>query len=106
MKRYKLDDMIRGWFVGDFEPTLYRTRDVEVGVKHFVQGEREAWHYHKVATEISVVIAGQIEMGGQRYEKGEIVVVPPGEGTDFHAITDAVLAVVKLPGAVNDKYTT
>lgn len=105
MKKYKLNDMIRGWFVGDFEPTLYRTRDVEVGVKHFTQGEREAWHYHKVATEISVVIEGQIEMGGQRYEKGEIVVVPPGEGVDFHAVTDAVLAVVKLPGAVNDKYT-
>ena len=36
MKVHHLDDMTRGWFVGDFEPTLYRTDAVEVAVKHYV----------------------------------------------------------------------
>jgi hypothetical protein len=28
----------------------------------------------------------------------------PGEGTDFLALTDAITAAIKIPGAKNDKY--
>jgi hypothetical protein len=41
MKVHRLEDMTRGWFVGDFAPTLYRTDAVEVAVKHFTAGESE-----------------------------------------------------------------
>lgn len=44
-------------------------------------------------------------MNGHRYAPGDIVIVDPGEGTDFKAITDATNVVVKLPGANSDKYT-
>ena len=26
--------MIKGWFVGDFEPSVYKTNDFEVGIKN------------------------------------------------------------------------
>ena len=104
MRREKLESMVRGWFVGDFTPTLYRTDAVEVGVKTYNAGDHEVWHYHKIATEITVIIEGEVEMNGVRYGKGDIIVVEPNEGTDFHALTDAVNVVVKLPGATNDKY--
>ena len=32
MKIMKLNDMKQGWFVGDFEPTAYKTKDFE-GIK-------------------------------------------------------------------------
>jgi quercetin dioxygenase-like cupin family protein len=35
---------------------------------------------------------------------GDIVVLAPGEVTGFHARTDSVTVVVKLPGARDDKY--
>ena len=35
MEVHKLSDMVCGWFVGDFEPTLYKTTDVEVAVQKF-----------------------------------------------------------------------
>lgn len=38
----KLDDMTRGWFVGNFEPSLYITNDVEVAVKQYKAGDFEA----------------------------------------------------------------
>ena len=38
------------------------------------------------------------------YRKGDIVVVEPGEATDFEALDDAVNVVVKIPGVNNDKY--
>ena len=92
MKTAHLEDMIRGWFVGNFEPTLYKTTDVEVAVKSYQAGDYEAKHMHKIATEISVVISG------------DIIVMEPGDATDFEALTEAVNVVVKLPGANNDKY--
>ena len=38
MKVVRLETMVRGWFIGDFEPSLRRTRDVEVGVQQYVPG--------------------------------------------------------------------
>ncbi len=104
MNQEKLSSMIKGWFVGDFEPTLVKTQDVEVAVKRYNAGDAEDWHYHKIAKEITVVISGEIEMNGKRFVKDDIVIMEPGEGTDFKAITDAVNVVVKIPGAKNDKY--
>lgn len=104
MKSAKLENMAKGWFVGNFEPSLYKTNAVEVGVKHYKAGAREAWHYHKIATEITVIIRGRVTMNQREYVTGDIVIVEPGEGTDFEALEDTATAVVKLPGANNDKY--
>lgn len=104
MKSRKLDDMTRGWFVGSFEPSLYNTTAVEVGVKHYEAGAIEQWHYHKIATEITVIVSGRVRMNQQYYSTGDIVVIEPGEGTDFEALEDTITTVVKLPGASNDKY--
>ena len=41
MKTAKLEDMIKGWFVGNFEPTLLKTNDVEVAVKSYNKGYYE-----------------------------------------------------------------
>ena len=104
MRCEKLNDMVRGWFVGNFEPSLYKTNDVEVGVKEYKKGDYEEWHYHKIATEITVIVSGCVQMNDKKYSKGDVIVIEPGEGTDFKALTDTVTAVVKLPGANNDKY--
>lgn len=104
MEYSNLDSMVRGWFVGGFEPTLYKTTDVEVAVQHFIAGDHEAAHCHKIATEITVIISGRAKMAGRIVVAGDIVKISPGEYTDFEALEDTVTAVVKLPGALNDKY--
>lgn len=104
MKKHSLDDMTRGWFVGDFNPTLLRTRAVEIAVMRYKAGDAEDKHFHKIATELTVVTQGEVEMNDLRYVSGDIIIIEPGEVTDFRAVTDAVTTVVKIPGAVNDKY--
>jgi len=104
MLKEKLDTMKRGWFIGDFIPTLYKTQDVEVAVKSYKAGDYEEWHYHKIATEITVIIKGKVKMNGKKFIEGDIITIEPGEGTDFLAITDTINVVVKIPGAKNDKY--
>lgn len=104
MRTAKLENMTKGWFVGNFEPTLYKTNDVEVAVKTYRAGDCEKAHYHKIATEITVITEGVVRMNGVEYKKGDIIIIEPGDATDFLAVTDSVNTVVKLPGANNDKY--
>lgn len=99
-----LQDMVKGWFVGNFEPTAFKTNAVEVGIKHYQSGDYEKSHYHKIATEITVVQKGIVEMNGIQYGDGAIIKLVPGISTDFKAITDVTTIVVKIPGANNDKY--
>jgi len=104
MNHAKLDDMVKGWFIGSFSPTVLDTKACEVAVKNYKIGEHEAKHFHKIATEVTLVMSGRVWMMGREWNAGEIVVIQPGESTDFEALTDATTVVIKVPGATNDKY--
>lgn len=104
MKLYREEDIKRGWFVGDFNPTCFRTQAAEVAVKRYNGGDKEPRHHHKIATEITMVISGKVSMNGTVCSQGDIVVVPPGESVSFEALEDSVNVVVKVPGAKDDKY--
>ena len=104
MKVEKLEKMFKGWFVGNFEPTLLKTNDVEVAVKEYKSGDSEGKHYHKIATEITVIVLGKVKMNNIIYNKGDIIVTEPNEATDFLVLEDTITTVVKIPGANNDKY--
>lgn len=104
MKTARLDEMVKGWFIGNFEPSLYITNDCEVAVKNYKVGDREAAHYHKIATEITVIIKGKVRMFDKVFFKGDIVIVEPGDVTAFEALEETINVVVKLPGVNNDKY--
>jgi quercetin dioxygenase-like cupin family protein len=104
MKKAQLDDMFKGWFVGDFNPTAFSTDQCEVAVKTYKEGDSDAAHYHKLAHEITLVLNGTVSMLDQTWQSGDIVVIEPCEVSSFTALTDATLVVVKVPGAKDDKY--
>lgn len=104
MKNEKLDDMVKGWFIGNFEPSLLKTNDVEVAVKKYAKGDKEEKHFHKIATEYTVILNGRVKMFDQEFADGDIIVVEPGDVTAFECISATSTVVVKIPGANNDKY--
>jgi quercetin dioxygenase-like cupin family protein len=104
MQHFRLDEMTGGWFVGDFSPTVFETKDAEVAVKTYRAGDVEQEHFHKIATEITLIQSGTVRMLGREWSAGDIIVLAPGEATAFEAITDAVNVVVKVPSARDDKY--
>ena len=105
MKIAKLNDMTRGWFIGDFCPSLLRTQDVEIAVKTYQKGDYEEAHYHRIATEYTVIIYGKVKMNGREYGKNDIIIMEPCESTDFECLEDGTVnVVVKIPGVPNDKY--
>lgn len=106
MRISNLNEMKMGWFIGNFEPSLYKTNDCEVAVKHYKAGDYEAEHYHRLATEYTVIVKGEVKMFCRTFFEGDIIIVEPGEATDFTALTDVTNVVVKIPGMNNDKYLT
>jgi quercetin dioxygenase-like cupin family protein len=104
MKKHNLDDMVGGWFIGHFEPTLLKTDDFEVAVKIYKKGDYEENHFHKIATEYTLILDGEVIMSGENYSSGDIIIIKPNESTDFRALTDVKTVVVKTPSVANDKY--
>ena len=104
LQRYNLDVFTKGWFVGNFSPTLIPSDAVEVAVKHYKAGEAEQAHYHKVATELTLVVSGRVRMSGEEVGPGEIIKIEPGQATDFVPLTDVTTVVVKVPCVKGDKY--
>ena len=104
MDVFNLKEMVNGWFVGAFEPSLLKTDQFEVAVKSYSKGDYEQKHYHKLAQEITVVISGKVKMNDKHYEEGDIILIHPNEATDFLALTDCKTAVVKTPSVKGDKY--
>lgn len=103
MDKLSINDFFGGWFIGDFEPTMFRNQHLEVGVKFFKVGDKEPSHKQILSTEITVVNEGQIRVGRLFLHAGEIVVIYPGEYADFEALTNGSLTCVKFPSIPSDK---
>ena len=104
MIQRQLADMVGGWMVGDFEPTCIKTTACEVACKHYQAGAPEAAHVHRVATELTLIASGRVTMNGRTYVAGDIVILEPGEATDFKALEPSTTVVVKMPSVAGDKY--
>jgi len=103
MKTCKISDMIGGWFVGNFTPTAHNA-DFEVCYKFHEAGEQWDAHYHKLATEINVLLEGEMTINGQLIRGGDIFVIEPYEVSIPKFKTDCRLIVVKTISDPNDKY--
>jgi mannose-6-phosphate isomerase-like protein (cupin superfamily) len=104
MQHHHIDNFDKGWFVGDFKPTLVPNQDMEVAVKYYTKGQVEPWHHHKVAVEYTMIVYGKVQMQDQVFEKGAIIEIAPGESTNFIVLEDTATVVVKFPSVKNDKY--
>lgn len=99
-----MSDMKSGWFIGDFEPSILRTKDFEVCYK--VHPKDSPWpaHYHKIATEYNLLVRGRLRLNDTIVESGTIFVLEPGEIAAPVFLEDCEVIVVKVPSALGDKY--
>jgi hypothetical protein len=94
----------RGWFVGSFERAVFQTNDLEAGYQVNLKGETSKPHFHKIATEINLIVRGAVLINGELYTAGMGVIFYPTEVAECVYIEDTETMVIKTPGALNDKY--
>ena len=104
MKKFNLTNFIKGWFCGSFYPTIFDTKEYEVGIKRYKAGDYEPSHFHLLADEITIIILGEVEMNGVKYSENDIILIEKGMATDFKCLTDVVTCVVKSGSFAGDKY--
>lgn len=105
MKIDNINNFQEGWFVGDFDPAVFKTDLVEVCYKTHYKNEKWPKHYHKIATEINYLINGTMIIQGTQLSKGDVFTIYPNEIADPIFLEDCELIVVKIPSIKNDKYT-
>lgn len=104
MKVDRIENMVGGWFVGDFEPTCFKTKNFEVSFKVHPKGEIWDKHYHKVATEINYLVRGEMKVNGVTLKEGDIFTIYPNEVVSPEFITDCEIVCVKTASVKGDKY--
>jgi quercetin dioxygenase-like cupin family protein len=104
MKLFRIDDMKDGWFIGNFEPTSYKTDVFEVCYKKHSKGEIWDTHYHKEGTEINYLINGKMKIQNSEINSGDIFILYPYEVANPEFLEDCELVIVKTPSIKNDKY--
>lgn len=103
MKKSKLNDMQGGWFVGDFEPSVFRTKEFEVGFKRFKQGEYVKPHVHKLTQEINLMVRGTMAINGRVMGPGDIFILEAGETVFPTYLTDCEIVIARQPSIPSDK---
>jgi quercetin dioxygenase-like cupin family protein len=100
----KIKDYVRGWFIGNFEPSLLKTDQFEVGLLTHKKGEAWAAHYHKESIEYNVLVSGKMVIQGKELNSGDVFVFNKGEIADPDFLEDCTLVVVKVPSIPSDKF--
>lgn len=104
LNKYRLDSFTKGWFIGNFDPAIYKTSDFEVAVKEYKKGDLDQKHYHKIANEYTAIINGVFRMNEEILSGGDIVFIKQNEETEFECIEDGSTVVIKVPSVKDDKY--
>lgn len=106
MRKFDIKDMIRGWFIGNFEPTVLKTESFEVGLLSHKKQEQWPEHVHKIATEYNVLLKGSMAVNGTEIKEGEIFIIEPGESSRPEFFEDCKVLCIKVPSVIGDKYET
>lgn len=101
-----MHDFLRGWIVGNFEPSLLKFDNIELAIKRYDSGYKDGAYYHKNSTTYMVVIEGVLKLNSTIYKKDDIVEIKTWETITMECIENVTAVVIKTPYVANDKYYT
>ena len=109
MKIDKISHMKGGWFIGDFEPSLLKTKDFEVGYKFHPKGEDWPKHVHKQSDEYNLLFRGKMNIvindeAVYEISEGDLFVIERGEWAAPEFLEDCHVITVKTPSIPGDKH--
>jgi len=102
MKIFSMKDMKGGWFVGNFEPTAYKTDKFEVSFKVHPKDEKWDIHYHTDVTEVNFLSKGKMIIQNKTLNAGDIFILEPYEIADPTFLETCEIICVKTK-SINDK---
>ena len=99
VKNYK-----NGWFVGDFDPAVFKTKNCEVGIHEYKKGFIGKDHFHLLSKEYNFIISGKLIANGTELNKGDIFIFSESEISSTEFLEDTLLLIVRDSSNKKDKY--
>lgn len=93
-----------GWFIGDFEPSIFQNTFFEIAHHKHNKDEKTTPHTHKVTTELNYILKGKLNVSGNILKSGDIWIYEKNEISDVKFLEDSELMVIRWPSIPTDKY--
>jgi len=103
VKKNKLQHMTRGWLIGNFEPSILKTEQFEVGYLKHKKNEFWAPHIHNQIIEYNILIHGLMTINNEIIHAGDVFVIPTNMLTHAKFLEDCEVLCIKLPSVPSDK---
>lgn len=100
----KLEDFTRGWIIGNFEPSIIKTTELEIGILDLKAGDKGDLHWHEHHKEFNLILSGAAKIGKNLYFEGDVFIFEPFEKSNVEYMQDTKLLVIKSPAMKGDKY--
>lgn len=105
MKQANIADFKAGWFVGDFEPSIFKNPFFEVAHHKHKKGCETFPHFHKVTNELNYIVSGELKVDGKFMFAGDMWIYEPNEVSKVEFLADSELIIVRWPSIPSDKYS-
>ena len=104
MKFGNINNFERGWIVGDFEPSLFKTKSNDIGILRVNKGDKSDGHFHKKHIEYNIIINGKVKIQDSILIENDIFIYEPLDKSYVEFLEDTTLLVIKNPSTNNDKF--
>ena len=104
MKQATIKNFKAGWFVGDFDPSIFKNPFFEVAHHKHTKGQETFPHYHKVTNELNYIVRGELIASGKHLKAGDMWIYEPNEVSNVEFLSDVDLIIVRWPSIPSDKY--
>ena len=96
-------DYIRGWVIGNFNPSIKKIKEYEIALLLHKKGEIWDFHYHKEAIEINILLTGKMLLNNIEIVQNEIFIIQKNIIACPFFLEDCNILCIKIPSVPGDK---
>jgi dTDP-glucose pyrophosphorylase len=99
-----LSKYTRGWLIGNFEPSIQKETEYEIGVLTHQKDEKWGFHYHRESIEINILLKGKMIINNIELNTGDVFTFNKNIIACPIFLEDCKLICIKIPSVPGDKF--
>jgi dTDP-glucose pyrophosphorylase len=103
-KIWNIHDFTRGWFIGDFLPSIIKTKNYEIALLTHLKDEQWDYHYHEKSDEINFLINGKMRINDRIITERQVFYIPKKQIACPQFLENCKILCIKFPSVIGDKY--
>lgn len=100
---YNLNNYKSGWIIGNFEQSIIKTDELEIGILSYKKNEKINYYYNDFLNEINILIKGNMLLNGNKIYQNNIFNIPKKQIITPIFLEDCKLLIIKLCIINNNK---